>query len=239
MRKNVVLSITVQRGGSTRKYLVEELIGSELIHFRSGNNHHNIIREQGSEATRSNALDNNWLLQSGIINPGGSVTPLSAAPVLGDSRASRDELTPGMAVRFATPVTNGPGADVVLFEIQSVVDPQRGDAFHVTPLPFESGRRSTTVTRYDITMTSADALPVADFDQLYFEEPPHTPADLDELQAGQRQPAIRFQALAVGIDLSDLGLAEGETVEGLFIQDALDDDHMVDPVIIAGLPLPN
>ncbi len=30
--------------------------------------------------------------------------------------------------------------------------------------------------------------------------------------------------------------ASGETVEGLFIQDALDDGHYVDPVFIADLP---
>ncbi|MEX0820272.1 MAG: hypothetical protein WD070_11795 [Pirellulaceae bacterium] len=33
-----------------------------------------------------------------------------------------------------------------------------------------------------------------------------------------------------------LGYDEGETVDGLFIQDALDDDHIVDPVFMGGLP---
>ena len=47
---------------------------------------------------------------------------------------------------------------------------------------------------------------------------------------------MQFRGLAVGIDLSDLGYARGEFVEGLFIQDALDDGHYVDPVFIAGLP---
>jgi hypothetical protein len=47
---------------------------------------------------------------------------------------------------------------------------------------------------------------------------------------------IKFRGLAVGIDLSDLGYTAGETVEGLFFQDALDDKHYVDPVFIGGLP---
>ena len=42
--------------------------------------------------------------------------------------------------------------------------------------------------------------------------------------------------LAVGIDLSDLGYPEGATVDGIFIQDVLDDGNQVDPVFIAGLP---
>lgn len=48
--------------------------------------------------------------------------------------------------------------------------------------------------------------------------------------------SIKFLGLTVGINLSDLGYSAGETVEGLFIQDTLDDGHRVDPVFIAGLP---
>ncbi|MFT5127250.1 MAG: hypothetical protein ACI8W8_000851, partial [Rhodothermales bacterium] len=47
---------------------------------------------------------------------------------------------------------------------------------------------------------------------------------------------LEFQILATGIDLSDLGYAEGETVTELFIQDANDDGHHIDPVFIGGLP---
>jgi len=47
---------------------------------------------------------------------------------------------------------------------------------------------------------------------------------------------VGAKALAVGIDLSDLGIPEGETVEGLFIQDILDDKDFLDPVFIGGLP---
>jgi hypothetical protein len=62
---------------------------------------------------------------------------------------------------------------------------------------------------------------------------------LDELLSHpteRSRPALRFRALAVGIDLSDLGYAANAEVPGLFFQDALDDGHQVDPVFIAGLP---
>jgi hypothetical protein len=47
-----------------------------------------------------------------------------------------------------------------------------------------------------------------------------------------------FHALAVGIDLSDLGYADGDRVEGLFFQDCNGTGLVVDPVLIAGLPAP-
>ena len=62
------------------------------------------------------------------------------------------------------------------------------------------------------------------------------PFRLDALDDSSQRPSIKFRGLAVGIDLSDMDCAAGVMVEGLFIQDAMDDGHGVDPVFIAGLP---
>ena len=47
---------------------------------------------------------------------------------------------------------------------------------------------------------------------------------------------VTSKLLAVGIDLSDLGYPPGAAVDGIFIQDVLDDGNQVDPVFIAGPP---
>ena len=48
---------------------------------------------------------------------------------------------------------------------------------------------------------------------------------------------MHFHVIAAGIDLSDLGYAQGEAVSELFIQHASPDLKVkVDPVFIAGLP---
>ena len=47
---------------------------------------------------------------------------------------------------------------------------------------------------------------------------------------------IPAKIIVVGIDLSDLGYSIGAQVEGLFLQDAADDNDSFDPVFIAGLP---
>ncbi len=146
--------------------------------------------------------------------------------------------TPGFAVRFRTPIVNGPGPDVVFFELQTFSNPLNGDAYHVSPLEFGPGRKSLTVGTYDLTMNSPEALRLARFSLYRYSQ---SISSLDELLTAssvRAAPGTRFHALAVGIDLSNLGFAEGEQVEGLFFQDANDDEHRVDPVFIGGLPTP-
>ena len=60
--------------------------------------------------------------------------------------------------------------------------------------------------------------------------------ELESMSCNGRHWTIRFRGLVVGIDLSDLGHTENESVDGRFIQDALDDDHFVDPALMGGLP---
>jgi hypothetical protein len=179
-------------------------------------------------------MESDLLLHTGFLNPGGSIQSLTHDPKLSDNDGAAT--TPGMAIRFREAVINDPGPDVVFFELQSVVDPMDGDSFHVSPLRFEPGLRSWTVTRYDITLQSPEAKPMPGFDLLQFDK---SVGSLEDLLTGTyqiRKPAIPFWVIAIGIDLSDLGYAAGAAVDGLFFQDAMDDEHCVDPVFVGGLP---
>jgi hypothetical protein len=110
---------------------------------------------------------------------------------------------------------------------------------HVVPLKSRNGLKPTTIRSYDLTLVSPEALPLASF----FLHQYHAPvSSFDELLRGtkkslpQIQPGNSYRCLAVGIDLSLMGYREGEFVDGLFFQDALDDRNHVDPVLILGLP---
>ncbi len=243
-----LVSVDVQRGGSIRTYRVDELIGVELIHFHAVANSSNVVDAIGSDlsgtgiADRLSVVENDSLLNSGVINPGGAKTALVQDPILengdtiAEATAGSGQSTPGMAFRFRQPVVNGPGPDLVLFEMQSVADPVEGDSFHISPLRFADGLHSFTVRKFDIHMLSAEAKSLAVFDQYRFNHPPRSVSMLQSNDFRWARPPLRFFGLAIGIDLTELGYAAGAKVDGLFLQDADDDGHQVDPVLIAGLP---
>jgi hypothetical protein len=229
-RVSELQSVTVQRAGRIESVPVADLIDVTLTHFRAGpernRNGHFACDSMLPQDRRSLLADGK--LNTGIINPGGSTTPLQSTP---------NAETPGFAVRFASPVFNGPGPDVVFFELQSVANPLDGDAFHVSPAQFLENSKSHTIRRYDLTLASLDARPIADFSLYRFKTPIHSVQQLMSESLEGNRVHLGFRALAVGIDLSDLGLVEGESIEELFFQDAADDVHIVDPVFIAGLPI--
>ena len=233
-------SVLVQRDGRPYEYTVQQLIGVDVTHFRGGSNTHHLSVVLGNEMvgfSRTSTLDSDSLLHTGMLNPGGNRQALTHDPVLKDD--GNAETTSGMAVRFRKPVVNAPGPDIVFFELQSVANPADGDGFHVSPLQFESGLRSITVMRYDITLNSAEALRLPKFELLRFESKVSSINDLLNGSFKPSRPALDFFAIATAIDLSDLGYAKDVAVEGLFFQDAADDEeHQVDPVFIGGLPLP-
>lgn len=226
-------SVTVQRGGRVRTFPISDLIGVKVIHFRAGENNANVAVPVGYDGDRLAGLESDSLLHTGVLNPGGSIEPLLDAPILAPGKDS----TPGLAVRFQTAVVNGPGPDVVFFELQTVVNPPDGDAFHVSPLTFGDGLRSLSIWKYDIAMTSQEAQPLPHFDLYFFRESATSVEALVTGAVERRPQTLQFRALAVGIDLSDLGYDDDAAVDGLFFQDVLDDAHVVDPVFIAGLPV--
>lgn len=243
-RADELQSVTVQRGGREIEYAVDELIGIDLIHFRGRESGANIttpidvidpVDGDPQRFRRADLLDRDRKLTTGVINPGGSKEPLTADPVL--NAANPEDNTPGFAIRFQRPVVNGPGPDVVFFDLHVIVHPEGGDPFHVSPLHFAQGLHAHTINRYDIDLTSPEAQLLGRFRLYRF---PGAANSLEQMLVGRHnggtEHVVGARGLAAGIDLSDLGYAPGAEVSGLFFQDILDDQNYVDPVFIAGLP---
>lgn len=227
-------SLRVQRGGKAIEYRVEDLIGVRVISFRGvpGTISIATLTTDGRSVRELLEMDRN--LATGLINPGGSAIPLDQDPILSGDLV--DSITPGIGIQFVHPVVNGPGPDLVLFEIQKNVEPATGDGFHVCPLKFEAGLRSFTVRKFDLSTKSGGVLPTEVFNLLTFDlERPLLDSLLSDPGKIRQSPLAHF-ALPIGIDLSDQGYAEGQAVDGLFLQDDASDERQFDPVFIGGFP---
>jgi FecR protein len=232
-----LISLTLQRNGKQITYQTDELIPSRLTYFKSEapNSIGHLISANELPASRASLLSDSSL-NTGIINPGGQSIPLASPPLLIVDETNKSG-TPGFAIRFANPVSNCLGPDVVFFEIQTVSNPIAGDAFHVSPLVFRDGLKSTTMREYDLQFNSPAALKIDRFSIFRFADSISSLSRLESASCTKTAMRLGFRALAVGIDLSDLGYKIDERVDGLFFQDAHDDeDCVVDPVFIAGLP---
>ncbi len=240
-----LVAVSVQRNAVEYQYSVDQMIGIDLIHFHGVSNAFLVTSSKVEDPSqpdvqgpsRARFLDRDRSLCSGLINPGGQAVALTSDPVLDDPNLPERIGTPGIGLRFKTPVMNGPGPDIVLFELQTIVNSERGDAFHVSPLHFDTGLHSHTIRRYDINLTSPQSKMLAPY-RLYRarEVPLSFLQSLQTAHFGGPIHGIAAKVLAVGIDLSDLGFPIGAKVEGLFLQDAADDNDSFDPVFIAGLP---
>jgi len=240
-----LLSVTVQRAGEQRTYSVEDLIPIEVTWFqgeaepeRSGHLAGGPVRPQHPQE---------WLedrkLHTGLMNLGGQPQPLTHDPVREVSAAG----TPGLGIRFRSPVVNRPGPDFVLFDVQHFLQTLEGDPFHVSPVHFRPGLKTWTVRRFDLTVNSPESLVVLPFWRHKYPQPIRSLAELEtaESQSNLRSIPIPVQAIAVGVDLSDLGFEDGEEIEELFFQNALEAQlpvgqtgiaSRIDPVFIAGFP---
>ena len=236
-------SVTVQRGGKQYEYQTEELIGVKVTYFNGLENTHCMTTALNDPdplklgKSRLSLLESDRSLMTGLINPGGSEIALTADPVMNSPEIPGVPNTPGMAVRFQQPVVNGPGPDVVLFDLHIIVHPVYGDPFHVSPVHFRPGLQSHSIDKFQINLSSAEALLLDKFMLYAFKNKIQSLDQLATLEVdGRALHVVRAKALATGIDLSDLGYKEGETVEELFIQDGLGEGGNIDPVFIAGLP---
>jgi hypothetical protein len=227
-----LVGLTIQCDGQVKQYVVDDLIPIDLTWFKAS--------DVATGAAVLNLIGGSSLsdraLNTGVINPGGQKEPLTTSPVRTLAEDSEQLGTPGFSVQFRSPVVNGLGPDVVFFEVQCAANPVSGDAFHVSPLEMRPGRRSLTVRNYDLTLTSPESLKAADLHPYKFAKPIASLAELETTECSRTLSKLPFKILAVAIDLSDLGFAADEQVEGLFFQDAQDDGDFVDPVYIAGLP---
>ncbi|MBN2308510.1 MAG: PD40 domain-containing protein, partial [Candidatus Hydrogenedentes bacterium] len=228
-------SVTVQRGGNPVVFDASKLIQVNVLHFTSLGATPVVVpagTAPPAPGKRSDLLG--VTLNAGLINPGGTKAELTATPVL-----TGPEATPGLAVAFREPVVNLEGDDVVFFELQTSQNSYpAGDPVRVAPLEFREGLHSITIEAYDIQFADPKAHVLATFDTLSTGSPP---ASFDAVNDGPLKPAgggSGFKALAVAIDLSQLGYGDGEKVAGLFFQNAPSDGSVVDPICIAGLPLP-
>lgn len=234
-------SIDVQRDGQVRKFAVEELIRSRLSWFRNERKIVDMRHLAGNSelpADRSEVMSD-AALNTGAINPGGSIEPFRGDPLLPGSDGNIQDTTPGFAVSFFQPVINRPGPDVVFFELQSISGAPDGDPFHVLPLKLTGDRHAITVKSYDLSLTSPEVQRPANFYLHEFERPVGSIEELltaDCRVMTRPQGSAGYRVIAVTIDLSSMGFEEGDQVTGLFFQDALDDPNHVDPVAIYGLP---
>ncbi len=228
-----LISVTVQRGGETRVYPVEDLIGIDVVSFVADRARTSLAWEGPFVGDATASLTKDRALNTGLINFGGR-TDADAI-----NEGTNTQPKKGLGIRFREPVTNGPGPDVVLFEVQSAIYPPEGDHFWVGPLVMKHGLRIHHVTRFDITMRMAEAKPVAPFHVISFTK---TPTSLQDLSPASNKVekiislTLQFNALAVGIDLSDLGYGPGEQAEGLFFESDESNSNVIDPVFIGGFP---
>lgn len=227
-------SITVQRGGQMMTYSAEELIGIDVLHYMALSNHANLGSDQEELGNITDLIAGDRALNTGLFNFDRDIKqPVDSPRIVDDYRKY-----PGLAVEFQQPLINGPGPDLVLFEVQSIIYPPEGDHFRVSPLQPGAGLKAHLVTKFDITLNSKNALQVAPFRVFSSDVTPKSLAELTSAsyRRGNSMP-LPFFALAVGIDLSDLGYAEGAAVPGLFFEDANRKPTVyIDPVFIGGFP---
>jgi len=239
-------SVTLQRDGQRIEYQADQCIGIKVLHFKGANSRTNMttpqadgdpLQDSDPKTRRTDLLENDLLLTTGLINPGGNTAPLQRDPVINPEEDNDNPNTPGLAIQFDAPIRNEPGPDIVLFDLHVAVHPEQGDPFHVSPLKFRPGLKSATIHKYDIRLSSPEALKLAPFYLYRFQNELNS---LNELQTSDHNKGTRHllpvKVLATGIDLSSLGYQPGEYVTALFIQDAHDDENYIDPVMILGLP---
>lgn len=215
-----LLSVTVQRGGVTSTFQREALIQCRVVEFAGEAETATFCTRMGDslpEGTeRLSLLQEDFSLVTGIINPSAS--------------SSQDVC---MSIEFNAPIINAPGPDIVIFDLQLLVYDPKGD-----PLCLRSGddrpsRPELLIEQFDIQLNSPyalDLLPHCTYRSL------ERTTSVDDLVHKQfmhgRQVNVDARALAVGVDLSDLGYEEGESLERL---DFLPATGGVDPVLIVGL----
>lgn len=234
-------NVSVQRQGKLHTYPAAELIPMEVVSFRGAAVAENNGNLCGGKQKPARPAD--WLedldLQTGLINFGGQGKPLPELPLVDGDRLDVENAPPGLGIRFRSPVINQAGPDVVLFEIQSFVNEPQGDRFHVYPVSDRPDLHPLTVTHFDLTLNSTSLRRVSPVWSHRYAEPIRRLEELHERDA----PVVvdvghmHFHVIGVGIDLSDLGYAEGDSVSELFFQHASPDENVkTDPVYIGGLP---
>ncbi len=220
-----VSSVTVRDSKSPTIFNGAKLIEGTIVHCRGGGGVSMAVRGKTvvSKVDRANLLGRS--LTSCVTNPGAT-----AAPDCGLSG-------PGVAVRFDSPVVNREGPDLVVFEAHK--GGGAGDGFHIAPIETKSGWHGITVANYDVDVSHIACLDLPGLD-LYGHTVP-----LRDMQAFLEGPLRNharseggFAVIATGIDLSAMGVNEGEAVPGVMLR-SVAGRSAFDPLAILGLPEPS
>lgn len=236
-----LISMVVQRNGQAHTYSYEDLIPVDVTSFRGDPQ----VEPNGYLCGYINAPPfpgdalNDRKLVTGLINFGGQPGQLTNRPLRPEEYADVSSRPPGLGIRFRTPVVNHLGPDLVLFDIQTPLNLADGDPFHLYPISHRDDLKPITVTNFDLTIESGGVRSVAPVWSHRYDVEATSIDDIRGRNAEIRVDVghLHFQVIAVGIDLTEMGYAEGELVEELFLQHASDPDGpKVDPTMIVGLP---
>lgn len=236
-----LISLTVQRDGQHYTYSYEDLTLIDVTSFRAdpGVEPNGYLSGYFDVPPFPGDALNDRKLVTGLINFGGQSDPLTNRPLPPVEYSDISSRPPGLGIRFRKPVINHSGPDVVLFEIQSPLNMTDGDPFHVYPISDRDDLKPIKVTKFDLTIESGGTRNVSPVWSHRYGFEATSIEDIRGVNAKIRVDVghLFFHIIAVGIDLSDLGYANGEQVEELFLQHASPfDGPKLDPTMIVGLP---
>ncbi|MEW4564480.1 hypothetical protein AB1K70_18210 [Bremerella sp. JC770] len=215
-----LLSLTIQRNGVISTIDRDQLIPARVVHFDAGQNVATFCTKMGDSLPtgedRLKLLHGDFSLVTGIINP-----------------AARPGKDISMVVEFGEPIVNAPGPDLVIFDLQLLVYDPNGDKLVLRSGDERSDRPELTIEQFDIGLNSPYALDLYPHCTYRSQELTRSVDDLKEHDFMHGlQVNIDARALAVAIDLSDLGYDEGESMQQL---EFLSGTGGIDPVLIVGL----
>ena len=218
--RRTLTSVTLDRGSLGRQTVqATDLLPATIVHYNTDQMAALIDATGGGAPGAPNRKT--WLsdlaLDTGIANVG-TGAGLTRDPIFSD---------PGMGITFSLPLVNGPGPDVLFFEL----DNGTPDPFVVSPLQYQ-GR----LDLHPFSVAAADYAPLGEevFDAFVYSANQNVTslALLESLNFGTVNQYTGFSYFAYALDLTNLGYAEGEAVSGLFLQ-SLDGANQFDPMLIA------
>jgi hypothetical protein len=224
-----LLTLTVQRGGETFTYRREDLNLGRLASYACDKKAAAICTRLGaSEPVGDDRLKllEDWSLVTGVVNPARQGTH----PELHDQE--------GIGIVFDRPVVNGPGPDIVLFDLHLLVHGESGDPVRIVPQDERPGLKSLKIVGFDLDLTCPQSLDLCDYQVLDTTDAVESMAALATATLKLRIPrCLRAKCLATGIDLTQLGYGPGESITKLLLQCDIGDPSAIDPVMVAGLPV--
>lgn len=224
-------SLYMQRAGVNRTYRTDDFILPRINHYLPSSQAFGIVPANSPADAHNQFGPMNLLFASGFINPGGEEELHQGNIVLGTDG------TPGMNLVFDQPIINSPGPDIIIFDAQSIAHSLEGDIFHLYPQTDHPDAQPITIKKYDIDGHAADTKIMTGCRLTHLSSnfaDDGTP--LPNWSRSQIVLKVPSRLFAVGIDLDDMNIPPGASINGLFLQDADDDDERIDPVVIVGLP---